>query len=258
MNRLNNNSLNKYLIIIIPTVSIIVTTLVVFLVLMPWVKDVQTKQNEVETNKQVINQLINKLNILNLQDSDKSQDYLLDLELAVPRYPLAPTLMGIIEQTVNETGLVMSSIQYSGIISQVSDANTTVNEGQNIQQVSNTNNSGSIAIQISVQGDYFKIVSLLKTLQVTRPLFDVTELRVANSQENTSTDDTTIEKQAVFKIQSPFYALSEDLGSETNQISELSKEELELINKIQIFKSYLSANTTPGINEFPMGKENPF
>ncbi len=258
MNQFQPNSFKKFTIIIIPIISVLVTTLVIFFILVPWIKDLQTKQEEIEANKLVVSQLINKLNTLNLQDSDKSQNYLLDLELAVPRYPLAPTVMGIIEQTVNDTGLQLNSIQYSGIISKVADTNATVNEGLNIQKESDNNESGSIALQLTIQGDYYKIVTLLKTLQETRPLFGVTELKVANSQDNISTDNTSVNMQAVLKIQSPFYALSDNLGLETNSISDLNKEELDLIGRIQEFKSYLSTNTTPGINEFPMGKENPF
>lgn len=214
--------------------TILVATL--FTIVVPWVKEIRQKRNDLEENKATLNEkILPKLAILETQDPLTAKNYLLTMELLVPSSPNAPAIFNVLESLANNLGLKTESLVYSGTLQ--------------------TDNKKEVEISFSVSGGQQPLLDFTNRLSSLSPLLQVTKLSATNQEggENST---------AVIKISSPSLRLPVNLGDIDQPVQAIG--EREKVTLDTLVSNFLVPLTSSNNNNqitpapLPFGKENPF
>jgi hypothetical protein len=275
----------------LPLISLAIFVGVGIAFLLPWYNDAMAKGEAVKKAQADKAKLIPKLETLVKEDQETLTGYLVDLNLVVPSEVSPPLILATLEKAVNDATLSLASLQFQGlsgltqeninVTSPVQGSGPPVPTGSpivdqsvkssDLQKLANESLSlqgGDIGVQLSARGDMYQIVDFLKTIQEASPLvlatgftvkgIQTTIVRSADGQTNEVVEVPT--KEFSYSGTAPFQNLPDDLGSLTKDIKNLSKEDLELLKKLDGYQSLLpvSNDQSPTAPVYNKGKANPF
>ncbi|MCA9391841.1 hypothetical protein KC614_01385 [candidate division WWE3 bacterium] len=262
-----------------PFVSIAMSAVIGYFVIWPWVQDVLDKRDSIDVDKEKITALVKKVNVLNSANGEELTDYLLQLQIAVPRSASPANILGSIEQQVINSGMYLTNIHYAGISNASATASTSRAASTESESTSDTetsvvapsealrtvdsgeihevNQSGEVGVVVDLSGDYYQAVNLLRDLQETRPLFTITNFTISNTPQ-TLGDGTTTTHSMSLQLSSDFKMLIDNLGTASSPVESLTSSEIESIKEINKLSTLYDSTQTDEGPKFPEGKDNPF
>lgn len=272
-----------------PFLSVTIFVVVGVFIVKPWIEDIFDKRDQMVVDREDISLLLSKLEVLNDQDLDQLKDYLVRLSLAVPE-KLAPTLiLSTIERAVNESGLVLNNVQYRGVgnveeeVVQSEVNEIVVDDGSgevvitptpvavqpgttnNTPSASQTGNTiretivgGEVEINMSTEGGFAQVLAFLKTIEKINPLILGITFEVHGSTASNIASQDVALKEFNYQGVAPFQGLPTDLGALTSEVVTLTKDELEKLQKIEDFETYINIGDDSALDEIPAGKTDPF
>jgi len=225
-----------------PILSITIFIVVGLLIIKPWFDDVMFKREQMVDDRADITLLLKKLEVLDDQNLNELQSYLVRLSLAVPE-KLAPTLiLSTVERAVNESGLVLNNIQYRGVgnveekvvqsevqeividdgsgevvitptpqATQPGTSSTNPAASQSRSTVSETIVGGEVEINMSTEGDFSQVLAFLKTVERINPLILGIAFEVHGSTNVDLGSEDVALKEFNYQGVAPFQGLPTDL-----------------------------------------------
>lgn len=217
---------------ILPLTTIVVIIAVSLLVLYPWMQDAFEGRDTIPVKEQTLQQLMTKLATLGRQDSRQLRDYLLTLEVVLPSEPQPALTLAELESLLSANGLVLNSTQFTGEEEQ------------------------TVRAELSLSGEYDQLVALMHQLEQAAPLLHVRQFQLGIERGVEIEAAGTLNQ--VIHIGAPYESLPGDLGAVEEPVDELSRDELELLQKAQALETVLQPVGEEEVEVVEKGKVNPF
>ena len=216
--------------LIIPLACLCGAGLLIFLVIVPGIKNIQEGREKVEEREELLAKLEQKNSVLSKyasQINDLDTDLLL-VRNAVPREEKIPELMTQIQDMAREASVSISGLQYGGSKSGKEDE------------------VKSVQLQLSVEGEYSQIEELFKLFENSSRIVVLNQFGLRNQHEASTSANLGL---------SSFYLKAPDKTKIEEPIEEdfTSDPFKKIIEKIEDLKLY-----EVKVEKGQVGKENPF
>lgn len=209
---------------IVPIISLVITLILVFVVLMPAIQTSPDLRDELQSARSLEGQLRTKVGVLNR---------LLDFEVIVEENArlftraladeaAVPELLTQIDTVAKESGLEVTKLSYS-----ITDVGGTAEEGEDISYQ-------AVIVNLGTLGGYNQITTFLQNLANSARLVDVISFRF--SGEN---DEEGFNYASTFILRSPYLAVASQAITDAPITVDVSDPEFQaVLEKVKSLKYY--------------------
>lgn len=211
--------------------SVVVAAVLIFLLVIPWIKEIISVQGSINQAQGRITALAQKESVLSKADSDTISQTLGDLITALPNDKDVPSLLVGVSRLSSDAGLSIEALQISP--GQVSTASAKAK-------------NESVDFEVTLKGSAEALISFLKNLESARRLLVVKDISATMIGQASSLTTT-------LKISAPYQGFAPPPDDISNPVPTLTAGDEKVIALINKFTNY-----TGPVPSGAVGKQNPF
>jgi len=239
-----NNQITELMTYLPVIVTVIIIVTLSSTLLKSKIQDILVVKDQISQSQEVLDKITKKIEILQKVDYVSLTEKNTKLKQTLPSSKNIPQVLSTLEIITNNSGMELVLLK--------------VNPGEISTPSASTNNNtmpqfkDSYDIELSLLGSYEKLITLVKDLDRTNPVFLIENISISNAAKK-ETDFSNDQISALVKINAFYYPELVTIGKVSDSLPILDKNKEELLSQFQSFQTYSQT-----IEKVPTGKKNPF
>lgn len=228
---------------VIGFLTLIVVVIISFTVIIPKIHDIQAKKQEISENRELFVKLERKKTLLTSIEKSDTVKFIEDALLALPSEKDAASVLIAFRNISAQTEFGIDSIDLSpGIVSTASGEQAVLTTPKSEKR----NGADVYPISITGRGKINQLTDFIRTLENSRRLFDLSDLRITYSQED---HEFVLVNMT---LETYFLPPITQLSTIESQLSEITPDERNTLTKISVFPP-LSTNLDASLTDTEFG-----